>query len=117
MLLYIEETLPSTLHLPVLAGDTLHIYHYLHTHVLITNRQFLHLIYVPIQDGSQQLSIYKIFTLDIFHRNFTACYDTTTKYLAITYDETMVVEMSPQQYRDCQETDNSVLLIHNFIPL
>ena len=44
ILSHIEETLPSTLHLPVSSEDTLHFYHYLHTHVLITNRQFLLLI-------------------------------------------------------------------------
>ena len=71
MLSHIEETLPSTLHLPVSSEDTLHFYHYLHTHVLIANKQFLLLINVPIQDWSQQLSIYKIFTLDIPHGNFT----------------------------------------------
>ena len=31
MLSYIEETLQSTLHLPVSSEDTLHFYHYLHT--------------------------------------------------------------------------------------
>ena len=50
MLMHIEETLPSTLHLPVSSDDTLHIYRYLHTHVLIANKQFLLLIDVPIQD-------------------------------------------------------------------
>ena len=32
MLSYIEETLPSTLHLPVSSEDTLHFYQYLCTH-------------------------------------------------------------------------------------
>ena len=48
MLLYIEETLPSMLHLPVSSDDMLHFYRYLHTHVLIANKQFLLLIDVPI---------------------------------------------------------------------
>ena len=87
ILSHIEDTLPSTLHLPVSSEDTLHFY--LHTHVLIANKQFLLLINVPIQDQSQQLSIYKIFTLDIPHGNFTACYDVNTKYLRITQDESM----------------------------
>ena len=65
MLVHIEETLLQTLHLPVSSEDTLHFYRYLCTHVLITNKQFLLLIDVPIQDRSQQLSIYKVFTLDI----------------------------------------------------
>ena len=58
MLSHIEEPLPPTLHLPVSLEDTLHFYRYLCTHVLITNKQFLLLIDVPIQDQSQQLSIY-----------------------------------------------------------
>ena len=72
MLAHIEETLPPTLHLPVSSEDTLHFYRYLHNHVLIANKQFLFLIDVPIQDRSQLHSIYKIFTLDIPHGNFTA---------------------------------------------
>ena len=39
MLSYIEETLSSTLHLPVSSDDTLHFYCYLCTHVLIANKQ------------------------------------------------------------------------------
>ena len=50
MLSHIEEILPPTLHLPMSSEDTLHFYQYLCTLVLITNRQFLLLIYVPIQD-------------------------------------------------------------------
>ena len=72
MLSHIEETIPPTMHLPVSSEDTLHFYRYLHTHILIVNQQFLLLIDVPILDHMQQLSIYKIFTLDIPHRNFTA---------------------------------------------
>ena len=48
MLAHIEETLPHTLHLPVSSEDTLHFYRYLHTPVLIANKQFLLLIDVPI---------------------------------------------------------------------
>ena len=72
MLSPIEETLPPTMHLPVSSEVTLHFYRYLCTHVLITNRQFLLLIDIPIQDCMQQLSVYKILTLDIPHGNFTA---------------------------------------------
>ena len=89
MLSHIEETLLSTLHLPVSSEDILHFYCYLLTHVLIANMQFLLFINVPIQDWSQQLSIYKMFTLDIPHGNFTAHYDISTKYLGITQDETI----------------------------
>ena len=76
----IEETLPTTMLLPVSSEDTLHFYRYLNTHVLIANRQFLLLIDDLIQDHTQQLSIYKIFTLDIPHRNFTERYDVRTQY-------------------------------------
>ena len=102
MLLHIEETLPSMLHLPVSSDDTLHIYRYLYTHILIANKQFLLLIDVPIQDRSQQIMIYKVFTLDIPHWNFTACYDVTTKYLGITRDETLAVELYSNQVHACQ---------------
>ena len=83
MLFHIEETLPSILHLPVSSEDTLHFYWYLHIHVLMTDKQFLLLIDVPIQDQSQQPCIYKTFTLDIPHGNFTAHYDINIEYLRI----------------------------------
>ena len=72
MLSHIEEMLPPTMHLPVSSENTLHFYRYLHTHILIANRQFLLPIDMPIQDCMQQLSVLKIFTLDIPHGNFTA---------------------------------------------
>ena len=52
MLLHISDTLPPSLHLPVSPDDTLHFYRYIHTHILIENKQFLLLIDVPIQDRS-----------------------------------------------------------------
>ena len=52
MLSHIADTLPPMLHLPVSPDDTLHLYRYLHTHVLIENKQFLLLIDIPIQDRS-----------------------------------------------------------------
>ena len=110
MLSHIEETLPSTLHLPVSSEDTLHFYQYLCTHVLITNKQFPLLINVPIQDRSQ-LSIYRIFTLHIPHGNFTAHYYINTQYLRITQDETMAVEISTQQFRICQEANRQFCTI------
>ena len=72
MLSHIEETLPSSMHLPGPSEDTLYFYQYLCTHVMIANQQFLLLIDVPIQDCTQQLSIYKDFTLDIPHGNLIA---------------------------------------------
>ena len=48
MLKHIADTLPPSLHLPILPEDTLHFYRYLRTHILIESKQFLLLIYVPI---------------------------------------------------------------------
>ena len=92
------------MHLPVSSEDTLHFYRYLHTYVLIANRQFLLLIDVPTQDCTQ-LSIYKIFTLDIPHGNFTVQYDVSTQYLGVTQDETMALEISQHQFSICQEAN------------
>ena len=57
---------------------------------------------MPIQDRSQQITIYEVFTLNIPHGNFSAHYDINTKYLGITKDETMVVKLSPTQFQVCQ---------------
>ena len=111
ILSHVEKTLPSTLHLSVSYKDTLHFCCYPCTHVLIANKQFLLFIDVPIQDRSQQLSIYKISTLDIPHGNFTAHYDVNIKYLDITQDETMAVEFSQQQFRICQEANSQFCTI------
>ena len=94
MLSHLEKPLPSTLHLPVSSEDTLYFCCYLCAHVLIANKQFLLLIDVPIQDQSQQISIYNIFILDIPHGKFTAHYNINTQYLRITQDETMAVDIS-----------------------
>ena len=87
MLTHIEETLPSTMYLPVSSEDTLHLYRYLCTHVLITDAQFLPLIDVPIQDCAQQLEIYQVFNLIIPHGNLSAYYNIDAKYSGISYDE------------------------------
>ena len=50
ILQHIADTLPPTLHLPISPEDTLHFYRYLHTHVLIENKQFLLLVDMLIQD-------------------------------------------------------------------
>ena len=52
MLQYIVDTLPPTIHLPISTEDTLHLYRYLCTHILIENKQFLLLIDIPIPDRS-----------------------------------------------------------------
>ena len=59
MLQHIADTLPPTLHLPISPEDTLHFYMYLHTHVLIENKEFLLLIDVPIQDRACQTTVHK----------------------------------------------------------
>ena len=53
MLQHIADTLPQTLHLPISTEDTLHFYRYLHTHILIENKQFLLLIDIPIKDATR----------------------------------------------------------------
>ena len=65
MLQHIAGTLPPTLHLPISPEDTLNFYRYLHTHVLIENKQFLLLIDIPIQYRAHQITVHQVFTLDI----------------------------------------------------
>ena len=66
------------------------------------SRTILLLIDVPIQDRSQQITIHEVFTLSIPHRNFSAHFDISTKYLGITKDPTMAVELSITQFWACQ---------------
>ena len=99
------------LHLSVSSDNTLHFYRYLHMCVLIANKQFLLLFNVPIQDRSHQITIYEIFTVDIPHGNFTAHYDIATKYLGITRDETMAVELSSHQFQICQAANDQFCTI------
>ena len=106
MLSHIEVMLPSTMHLPASSEDTLHFYRNLCTHILIANKQFLLLIDFSILNHTQQLEIYKVFTLDIPHGNFSTHYAINAKYLGITQDETMAVEIiSEHQYSICQKAN------------
>ena len=105
MLQHIADTLPPTLHLSISPEDTLHFYRYLCTHILIENKQFLLLVDVPIQDRSRQITIHEILTLDIPQGNYSACYGVDTKYLGITKDATMAVELSTTQFQACQEAN------------
>ena len=98
MLTHIADALPSMLVLPVSPHDALHCYRYLCTCVLIENKQFLLLIDMPIQDRSWQITIHEILTLSIPHGNYSAHYDIDTKYLCITKDATMAVELSTTQF-------------------
>ena len=99
MLLYIEESLPTTMHLPVSSEDTLHFNSYLHTHVLIANRQFLLLILI----FSPWTSLME---------NFTACCEIDAKYLRITWDESMAVEILDKQYSTCKEANGQSCSIY-----
>ena len=100
------------MHLTVSSEDTLNFNRYLCIHVLITSRQFLLLIDVPIQDCTQQLSNYKIFTLDIPHGNFTAWSDVSTQYLGDTQDETMAVKISQHQFSICQKANGQFFNVY-----
>ena len=95
MLQHIADTLPPMLHLPISPGDILHFYRYLHTHVLIENKQFLLLIDIPIQDRSRQIAIHQIFTLNIPQGNYSVRYDVDTKCFGAMKDATMVQWNSP----------------------
>ena len=105
MLQHIVDTLPPTLHLPILPIDTLHFYRYLCTHVLIQNKQFLLLIDIPIQDRAHQITIHEVFTLDIPHGNYSAHYDISTKYFGVTKDATMGLELSNTQFEKCKQAN------------
>ena len=74
MLSHIEETLPSTMHLPISSEDALHIYRYLCTHVFFAEEQFLLLIDLPIQGHEQQMETYEVFNVAIPHGHFSAHY-------------------------------------------
>ena len=105
MLQHIADTLPPTLHLPISPVDTLHFYRYLHTHVLIENKQFLLLIDIPIQDRAHQITIHQVFTLDIPHGNYSAHYDINTRYFGVTKDATMGLELYATQFEVCQQAN------------
>ena len=105
MLQHITDTLPPTLHLPISPEDTLHFHRYLHTHILIENKQFLLLIDIPIQDRAHQITIHQVFTLDIPQGNYSACYDINTRYFGVTKDATMGLELSTAQFQTCQQAN------------
>ena len=112
MLTYIEEALPSTMHLPVSSEDILYFYRYLHTHILITVEQFLLLIDIHIQDHAQQLKIYQVFNLVIPHGNLSSHHNMDTKYLDITYDETRAMEILEQQFITYQQANGQFCSIN-----
>ena len=105
MLQHIADTLPPTLHVPISPEDALHFYRYLHTHVLIENKQFLLLIHIPIQDRAKQIAVHQVFTLDIPYGNYSAHYDLDIRYFGVTNDMKMGVELSPTQFQICQQAN------------
>ena len=111
MLQHIADTLPLTLHLPIPPEATLHFCRFLYTDVFIENKQFLLLIDMPIQDRSRQITIHQILTLDIPQGNYSAGYDVDTKYLGVTKDATMAVELSTTQFQACQEANGQFCCI------
>ena len=114
MLQYIEDTLPPMIHLPISSEDTLHIYRYLWTHIIIADKQFLLLIDVPIQDHAQQIDGYEVFNLDIRPGNYPLHYDIEDKYLGITLDETSAIESLENQFQTWKRPmDNFVYSTHH----
>ena len=105
MLQHMADTLPPTLYLPISPEETLHFHRYLHTHDLIENKEVLLLIDIPIQDRACQITVHQVFTLDIPHMNYSAHYDVYTKYLGVTEDATMGVELSTTQFQACQQAN------------
>ena len=73
---------------------------------------FLLLIDVPIRDQMQQISTYRIFILGIPHGNFTEYYEVDTKYLRITWDETMALEIMEKHYSTCKEANGQFCNIY-----
>ena len=118
MFQHIADTLPPSLHLPISPEDTLHFYRYLHTCILIENKQFLLLIDIPIQDRACQITVHQVYTLDIPHRNYSAHYDINTRYFGVTKDATMGVELSTTQFQICQQANGQFCCISTpFQPL
>ena len=118
MLQHIADTLPPIFHLPILPLDTLHFYRYLHTHVLIEDKQFLLLIDIPIQDRACQITIHQVFTLDIPHGNYSSHYNINTRYFGVTKDATMGLELSTMQFEVCQQANGQLCHISTpFQPL
>ena len=79
---------------------------------MITDKQFLLLIDVPIQDHTQQLKIHEVSNLIIPHGNLSACYNIDNKYLGITHNETKAVEISEQQFSTCQKANGQFCSIN-----
>ena len=118
MLRHIESELPAAMHLPISLDDTLHFYQYLSTHVLLAEGQFLLLIDVPIQNGTQQLQIHEVLNLPVPHSNLLAQYKINHRYTGDIHDETKAVAIMDQQYMECQHANGQFCRINGpFQPL
>ena len=113
ILQHIADTLPPTLHLPISLVDTLHFYRYLHTHILIENKQFLLLIDIPIEDRACQITIHQVYTPDILHGNYSSHYNINRRYFGVTKDATMGLELSSTQF-EVMPTGKWTVLPHLF---
>ena len=71
----------------------------------LRTNSFLLLIDIPIQVRACQITVHQVFTLDIPHGNYSACYDVNTKYFGVTKDVTMAVELSTTQFQACQQAN------------
>ena len=60
---------------------------------------------MAIQDRSRQITIHQILTLEIPQGNYSAHYDVDTKYVGVTKDATMAVELSTTPFQACQEAN------------
>ena len=109
MLKYIEEILPSMMHLPISSEDTLHFYRYLCTHIITADEKFHLLIDMPIQDHAQQIEIYEVFNLDIPNGNYSLHYNIEEKYLGITLYETIAIEISENQFQTWKKGQRTIL--------
>ena len=71
----------------------------------LDRKHFLLLTDIPIQDRACQITIHQVFTLDIPHGNYSACYDINTRYFRVTKYTTMGVELSIAQFQTCQQAN------------
>ena len=101
MLRHIKSQPPSIMHLSISSNDILHFFHYLKTHMLVADGQYLLLTDVLLQDRAQQYQVYEIFNLPVSHGYVLAQYKINNKYIGDTYDETQAVVITEQQYSTC----------------
>ena len=88
---------------------------YLHTHIVIKNKQFLLLIDVPIQDRSHQITIHQILILDIPHGTYSAHYDVNTKYFGVTKTQQWQWNSPLHNFRHVNKpVDSSAVFSHLF---